>query len=87
MPQSERIAKINKSKDVQIEKVIQALGVNRSNIHFLENYHLEGQDNNSVEIDYHILKTMIDILNSAELFMMSYMNQRETCFCFGGKFY
>ena len=85
--QSERNAKLNKLKDIQIEKVIQALGVNRSNIHFLENYHLEGQENNSVEIDYHILKTMNDILNSAELFLMSYINQRETCFCFGGKYY
>ena len=83
LSQSEKNTKLNKSKDFKIEKVIQALGVNRSNIHFLENYHLERQERNSIEIDYHILKTMIDILNSAELFMMSYMNQRETCFCFG----
>ena len=85
--QTERNTKLNKLKDIQIEKVIQALGVNRSNIHFLENYHLQGQESNSVEIDHLILKSMIDILNSAELFMMSYMNQRETCFCFGGKYY
>ena len=84
--QSEKNMKLNKSKDIQIERVIQALGVNRSNVHFLENYHIEGQEKNSVEIDYHILKTMIDILNSAELFMISYMSQKETCFCFGGKF-
>ncbi len=84
----ERNTKLNKKKDEKIEEVIQTLGVNRSNIHFLENYHLEGQEKNSVEIDYHILKTMIDILNSAEIFMMSYMTQKETCFCFGGgKFY
>ena len=84
----ERNTKLNKKKDEKIEEVIQTLGVNRSNVHFLENYHLEGQEKNSVEIDYHILKTMIDILNSAELFMMSYMTQKETCFCFGGgKFY
>ena len=62
--QSERNTKLNKLKDIQIEKVIQALGVNRSNIHFLENYHLEVQEQNSVEIDYHILKTMIDISES-----------------------
>ena len=84
--QSEKNMKLNKYKDIQIERVIQALGVNRSNVHFLENYHIEGQEKNSVEIDYHILKTMIDILNSAELFMISYMAQKETCFCFGGKF-
>ena len=84
--QSEINMKLNKYKDIQIERVIQSLGVSRSNIHFLENYHVEGQMNNSVEIDYHILKTMMDILNSAELFIMSYMTQRETCFCFGGKY-
>ena len=81
--QSEKHIELNKLKDMQIEKVIQTLGVNRSNIHFLENYHLERKEKNVVEIDYHILKTMIDILNSAELFMMSYMSQKETCFCFG----
>ena len=84
--QSEINMKLNKYKDIQIERVIQSLGVSRSNIHFLENYHVEGQINNSVEIDYHILKTMMDILNSAELFIMSYMAQKETCFCFGGKY-
>ena len=84
--QSEINMKLNKSKDIQIERVIQSLGVTRSNIHFLENYHLESQINNSVEIDYHILKTMMDILNSAEMFIMSYMAQKETCFCFGGKY-
>jgi len=87
MSQSERNTKLNKLKDEKIESVIQTLGVNRSNIHFIENYHLDGQEKNSVEIDYHILKTMSDILNSAESFMMSYMNQRETCFCFGSSFY
>lgn len=87
MSQSERNTKLNKLKDEKIETVIQTLGVNRSNVHFIENYHLDGQEKNSVEIDYHILKTMSDILNSAELFMMNYMNQRETCFCFGSKFY
>ena len=84
--QSEINMKLNKYKDIQIERVIQSLGVTRSNIHFLENYHLESQINNSVEIDYHILKTMMDILNSAEIFIMSYMAQKETCFCFGGKY-
>ena len=80
---SEKNIKLNKSKDIQIERVIQALGVNRSNIHFLENYHNEGQINNLLEIDYHILRTLMDILYSAEIFIMSYMAQKETCFCLG----
>ena len=80
---SEKNIKLNKSKDIQIERVIQALGVNRSNIHFLENYHNEGKINNSLEIDYHTLRTLMDILYSAEIFIMSYMAQKETCFCLG----
>lgn len=81
---NEKMTKLNALKDMKIEKVIDILGVNRSNIHFIENYHEENNNDNSLEIDYHILKTMIDILNSAEIYILHYMSQRETCFagCF-----
>ena len=83
---SDRIAKLNALKDIKIEKVIEVLNVNRSNIHFIENYHSEKISSNSSEIDYHILKTMIDVLNSSEIFMLYYMNMRQSCFagCFYG---
>ena len=86
MPKSERIAKINLIKDEKIEKIIDILGVNRANIHFIENYHDDDQENencynnkNNLEIDYHILKTLYDIINSSELFISYYMNQKLTC--------
>ena len=89
MPKSERIAKINLTKDEKIEKVIDILGVNRANIHFIENYHDEEEEDtdeninknniNNLEIDYHILKTLFDIINSSELFISYYMNQKLTC--------
>ena len=84
LPISERNVKLNMLKDEKIEKVIETLNVNRSNIHFIENYHGEVQKDNNLEIDYHILKALIDILNSSELFMLYYMNQKQTCFagCF-----
>ena len=83
---NERNAKLNAMKDIKIEKIIDILNVNRSNIHFIENYHSEKINDNSAEIDYHILKTMIDILNSSEVFMLYYMNMRQSCFpgCFYG---
>ena len=87
MSQSDRNNLLNKLKDEKIERVIQILGINRSNVHFLENYHNEQDDKNSLEIDYHILKTLKDLLNSSEIFMSSYMANKETCFCFGGKFF
>ena len=87
LPKSERNIKLNLLKDEKIEKVIETLNVNRSNIHFIENYHGEEDDNrkeNNLEIDYHILKALVDILNSSESYMLYYMNQKQTCFagCF-----
>ena len=72
--------KLNKMKDIKIEKVISILGVNRSNVHFIENYHLEEQNSNSTEIDYNVLKTMIDMLNTSELFILDKMNKKFNCF-------
>ena len=84
LPKSERNAKLNILKDQKIEKVIEILNVNRSNVHFIENYHGDNQKENNLEIDYHILKALVDILNSSESYMLYYMNQRQTCFagCF-----
>ena len=87
MPKSERSAKLNLMKDEKIEKVIDILGVNRANIHFIENYHDDEEDEennikndkNNLEIDYHILKTLSDIINSSELFISYYMNLKQTC--------
>ena len=90
MNKIERMSKINLMKDEKIEKVIDILGVNRANIHFIENYHDEENENeneddinknnkNNLEIDYHILKTLSDIITSSELFISYYMSQKLTC--------
>ena len=86
LPSSERSSKVNTLKDEKIEKVIDVLGVHRSNIHFIENYHSEIKEN-SYEIDYSFLKTMCDIINACELYILYYMNKNESCFatCFGGR--
>ena len=84
---SERISNFNLMKDEKIEKVIDILVVNRANIHFIENYHddeNENEDNevnykNNLEFDYYILKTLSDIINSSELFINYYINQKQTC--------
>ena len=80
LPESERHTKLNKMKDIKIEKVISILGVNRSNVHFIENYHLDNQNSNSTEIDYNVLKTMIDMLNTSELFILEKMTKKFNCF-------
>ena len=82
LSQNEIYNKLKVMKDIKIEKVISILGVNRSNVHFIENYHLNKQDKNSVEIDYNILKTIVDILNTSELFIIDKMNRAQECFGF-----
>ena len=82
LTENEIYNKLKVMKDIKIEKVISTLGVNRSNVHFIENYHLNKQNKNSVEIDYNILKTIIDILNSSELFIIDKMNRKQECFRF-----
>ena len=85
LPYTERSSKVSNLKDEKIEKVIEVLGVNRSNIHFIENYHDDEEKENSYEIDYSLLKTMCDIINSCELYILNYIHRYETCFnsCFG----
>ena len=74
-------SEINKLKNIKIEKIISLLGVNWSNIHFLENYHFDEEEcDNIPEIDYKILKTLLDIINSAELFILEKMARTPMCY-------
>jgi hypothetical protein len=83
MQYSERNTILNRLKDQKIERVIDVLGVKRSDVHFIENYHNE-VNQNEVEIDYQALKTVGDLINLAEQFILSYLNRNATCFakCF-----
>ena len=83
--ETEILSKLNTMKDIQIEKIISILGVNRSNVHFIENYHSDNQIQNSTDIDYNILKTIIDMLNTSELFILDKINSNQ--YCFGMCFY
>ena len=82
LTETEINSKLKGFKDIQIEKIISILGVRRSNIHFIENYNSDNQGKNSTDIDYNILKTIIDILNSSELFILEKMNKEQSCFGF-----
>ena len=109
---SDRSSRVSTLKDEKIEKVIEKLGISRTNIHFIENYHDDGDINNgsnnnnnvngnnnginnnvnvgkenSYEIDFYLLKTMSEIINACEMFILYYMSKNESCFstCFGGR--
>ena len=78
--EGEMHSEINKLKNIKIEKVISLLGVNWSNVHFIENYHSQEQIENSSGIDFNILKTLLDIINSAELFILDKLAKVPMCY-------
>lgn len=50
----------------------------RSHVHFIENYH-SNVNENLIEIDYQALKTLGDIINVCEEFIINNLNRNATC--------
>jgi len=44
----------------------------------MENYHCDS-DENMIEIDYHALKTLSELINLSEQFIINYLNRNATC--------
>ena len=81
---TERSTSINTAKDEKIERINEVLNIDRSNIHFIENYHSDNE--NVLEIDFHVLKTLKDVLSACEHFLMKYLSKNEACWnCFSQK--
>jgi hypothetical protein len=83
LPLSERNSQLHSLKDQKIEKIIDLLGIKRSHVHFIENYHSNSEEN-LIEIDYHALKTLTDLVSLSEQFILYHLNKNATCFarCF-----
>lgn len=75
---TERNGLVNKFKDQKIAELIDILDVKRSHVHFIENYH-SNMDENDITIDYQALKTLGDIINLSEQFIINYLNKSATC--------
>lgn len=75
---TERNGLVNKHKDQKIAELIDILDVKRSHVHFIENYH-SNMDESNIEIDYQALKTLGDIINLSEQFIINYLNRNATC--------
>jgi len=75
---TERNGIINKHKDQKIAELIDILDVKRSHVHFIENYRFN-MDENVIDIDYQALKTLGDIINLSEEFIINYLNKGATC--------
>jgi hypothetical protein len=83
LSQNEKVSILSSQKDKKIEKIIDTLGVKRSDVHFLENYHSDSEEN-YIEVDYLALKTLGDLINMSEQYVIYYLNKSATCFarCF-----
>ena len=54
------------------------LGVPRSSVHFIENYHDKNWDS-EINIDFHILRLLHECSQQAESFLQSQLKERSSC--------
>lgn len=93
----ERDQKLREIVDTKIERVVLALGISRSSVHFVENYKsfsladtdltaeesdlLEQDLANSLTINYRALRLLHECTQQAESFMLSNLKERRRSFC------
>ncbi len=54
----EREQKMREVIDMKIESVVLKLGVPRSSVHFIENYHEDMEHSNNITIDHRVLRLL-----------------------------
>ncbi|CEM02672.1 unnamed protein product [Vitrella brassicaformis CCMP3155] len=64
--------------DSKIEAVVLNLGVSRSSVHFIENYHADGMCQD-LSIDFHALRVLHECVQHGDTFIRSAMKNRPRC--------
>lgn len=64
--------------DLKIENVVMKLGVPRSSVHFIENYHSEGMQQ-EIGIDFHVLRLLHECVQQGESFLQSQLKEKSHC--------
>lgn len=67
--------------DQKIETVVSKLGINRTSVHFVENYHqvVPGSGNN-VSIDFHALRILQECCHNTDAYLIHTLRKQRT-FC------
>lgn len=64
--------------DMKIESVVLKLGIPRSSVHFIENYH-EGKFEPELNIDFHSLRLLHESVQQTDAFLQSQLREKPSC--------
>lgn len=67
--------------DMKIESVVLKLGVPRSSVHFIENYHDDGAvlHQSNITIDHRVLRLLHEATQQADSYLMQNLREKTTC--------
>eukprot|EP00357_Protocruzia_adherens_P005913 CAMPEP_0115038600 /NCGR_PEP_ID=MMETSP0216-20121206/43505_1 /TAXON_ID=223996 /ORGANISM="Protocruzia adherens, Strain Boccale" /LENGTH=467 /DNA_ID=CAMNT_0002419031 /DNA_START=43 /DNA_END=1446 /DNA_ORIENTATION=- len=71
-------AKLREILDLKIESAVLKLGVSRSSVHFIENYHPNHEDDD-LSIDYHALRLLHESVQQADTYLQSNLKEKTKC--------
>jgi energy-coupling factor transporter ATP-binding protein EcfA2 len=71
-------ARLREMLDLKIESIVMKLGIPRSSVHFIENYH-ERQREPEINIDFHVLRLLHESVQQADSFLTSQLKERSMC--------
>ena len=77
----EREQKLREVIDMKIESVVLKLGVPRSSVHFIENYHEEVRQG-SITIDHRVLRLLHEATQQADSYLMQNLREKSSCAIF-----
>jgi len=87
MDEFEKEQRLREIIDLKIESVVLALGVSRSSVHFIENYHTSGttvcnhlvEKVNRLQIDYKALRLLDECVQQADSFLQTQLKEVSRC--------
>jgi GTPase SAR1 family protein len=71
-------ARLREVLDLKIESVVLKLGVPRSSVHFIENYHAE-RTTPDLSVDFHVLRLLHEAVQQAESFLQASLTEKSSC--------
>lgn len=71
-------ARLREVLDLKIESVVLKLGVPRSSVHFIENYHSD-RTTPDLSVDFHALRLLHEAVQQAESYMQTLLVEKSSC--------
>lgn len=78
MEEHEKDQRLREIIDIKIESVVLALGVSRSSVHFIENYH-SGIKGTNLHVEFKALRLLHECVQQADSYLQSQLREKSSC--------